>query len=269
MGAGKLAAYSVEAFNTASASENRIHDDDTARRFGFHGGLVPGVEVYAYMAHMPVEFFGRAWLERGGMECRFQKPIYDGHTAIVSAQQDADGLALRIESDGLVCATARAWLSGASPQPPRLDALPCVAPAADRPEASEASLVVGRALGIFPVAIDRAALARYLEDVREAHELYAREALVHPGQILRLANAALMQNVVLGPWIHVGSRVENFSPARLGDQLALRSRITSNHEHKGHAIVELDALVVANEAVVVARIHHTAIWRPRQVADAA
>jgi hypothetical protein len=269
MDSSKMATYAVEAFNTALASENRIHDDGVARRFGFHGGLVPGVEVYAYMAHLPVERFGRAWLERGGMECRFQKPVYDGRMATVAAQEDADGLALRLESDGLVCATARAWLAGASQPAPSCDALPDAAPASERPKADHASLAVGRALGISPVAIDREALDRYLEDVRETHELYTREGLVHPGQILRLANAALVQNVVLGPWIHVGSRVQSFNSARLGDRLALRSRITANHEHKGHAIVELDALVVANEAAVVARIQHIAIWRPRQVADAA
>ena len=49
MNAAPLAPYRVSAFNTAHDSENKIHDDDVARRFGFQGGLVPGVEVYAYM----------------------------------------------------------------------------------------------------------------------------------------------------------------------------------------------------------------------------
>ena len=52
---------------------------------------MPGVEVYAYMAHMPFERFGEAWLERGGMECRFLKPVYDGHVATISAAEDAEG----------------------------------------------------------------------------------------------------------------------------------------------------------------------------------
>jgi len=43
---------------------------------------VPGVDVYAYMTHLPVQRWGRAWLERGTAECR--KPIYDGDTAIVT-----------------------------------------------------------------------------------------------------------------------------------------------------------------------------------------
>src|ERR1700745_2299544 len=60
-----LGPYRVEAFNTAKASENKIHDDAVARRFGFGGGLVPGVDVYAYMAHQPVARWGCAWLEHG------------------------------------------------------------------------------------------------------------------------------------------------------------------------------------------------------------
>jgi hypothetical protein len=38
---------------------------------------------------------------------------------------------------------------------------------------------------------------------------------------------------------------------------------------KGHAIVEFDALAVADGAHVLAQITHTAIWRPRHVAEAA
>jgi hypothetical protein len=64
-------AHSVRAVNISASSENKIHDDTVARRFGFRGALVPGVEVFAYMAHVPVAHFGRAWLERGQAECRF------------------------------------------------------------------------------------------------------------------------------------------------------------------------------------------------------
>jgi hypothetical protein len=42
-------AYSVVAFNTATASTNKIHDDQVAQQLGFRGGLVPGVDVYAYL----------------------------------------------------------------------------------------------------------------------------------------------------------------------------------------------------------------------------
>ena len=57
--------YRVEAYNTAKQSENKIHDDAVARQYGFSGGLVPGVEVLAYMMHAPIARWGRTFLERG------------------------------------------------------------------------------------------------------------------------------------------------------------------------------------------------------------
>src|ERR671939_514961 len=99
MASAYLGPYRVAAFNTAHDSENKIHDDETARRFGFGGGLVRGVEVYGYITHLPVVRWGRAWLERGTAECRFLKPVYDGDTAVVTAvEAAAAGLNLRIES---------------------------------------------------------------------------------------------------------------------------------------------------------------------------
>jgi acyl dehydratase len=265
-----LAAHEVSAFNTAAASENKIHDDSIARRFGFRGGLVPGVEVYAYMAHMPVERWGRAWLEGGAVECRFLKPVYDGALARVSATEENEQLALRVESAGEFCATGHAFLPSDRRPRPAIDGFPFGRPPAERPPASEVSLAPGRALGITPMIIDSAMLARYLDDIRETDPIYRSEGLVHPGQILRLANQALVQNVVLGPWIHVGSKVRHHAAARLGEALTLRSRIVSNAvSSKGHAIVEFDAVVVADGSRSIAEITHTAIWRPRQGSEAA
>src|ERR1700758_1892956 len=106
-----LQPYRVSAYNTAKASENKIHDDATARRFGFKGGFVGGVNVYAYMTHQPVAFWGRAWLERGTGPPRSIKPVYDGEIAEVAAAEDADGLALSVHSQGVLCASGRADLS--------------------------------------------------------------------------------------------------------------------------------------------------------------
>src|SRR5687767_9234900 len=46
--------YRVSAYNTSRHSENKMHDDTVAKRYGFSGGLVPGVDVMAYMMHLPV-----------------------------------------------------------------------------------------------------------------------------------------------------------------------------------------------------------------------
>jgi hypothetical protein len=55
---GQIETYRVSAYNTSKQSENKIHDDNVARRFGFSGGLVPGVDVMAYMMHLPVRSWG-------------------------------------------------------------------------------------------------------------------------------------------------------------------------------------------------------------------
>jgi acyl dehydratase len=256
----------VSAYNTAAASDNKIHDDDVARRFGFRGGLVPGVEVYAYMAHMPVARWGRAWLERGFAECRFWKPVYDGALARITAAEDNGALTLAVESGGERCATGHASIPTQRPVLRISDAIPPVEPPNDRPLASEQSLAPGCALGIAPFAIDRAMLLDYLTEIRESEPLYRVEGLVHPGQILRVANMALVQNVMLGPWIHVGSKVDHLAAVHIGQCLTLRSKITSNVVSKGHAIVEFDAVVVADDRDV-AQLTHTAIWRPRQVSE--
>jgi acyl dehydratase len=263
-----LAPYSVVAFNTAKASENRIHDDSIARRFGFTGGLVPGVDVYAYMTHPPVARWGRDWLERGTAECRFDRPVYDGETATVTATAEGEALALVVDSHGERCATGRAALEPAPPLP-SLAEFPAVEPPAARPPANETTLAVGTCLGNHPIAVTAAFAAQYLEDTRERHPLYAAEGLVHPGLVLRLANRALGDSVVLGPWIHVGSTVRHYAAARVGMTLTIRARVVANYDRKGHRFVELDALAVADGAIPLARIHHVAIYRPRQVAEAA
>ncbi len=120
---------------------------------------------------------------------------------------------------------------------------------------------VGRRLGIKPLAITAEWAARYIEDVRERDPLYLREGLSHPGQLPRLLNWALTHNVVLGPWIHVASKVDHFAAARVGDELTVRAKVTANYEKKGHRFVELDGLVLANATTPIARIAHTAIYR--------
>src|SRR5436305_14260299 len=102
------APHEVRAFNQAAASENKIHDDAVAQRFGFKGALVPGVAVFAYMAHLPVARWGRAWHERGTTDCRFLKPVYDGDMVRVSAKAEGEGLALLVESGSERCATGHA-----------------------------------------------------------------------------------------------------------------------------------------------------------------
>ena len=84
----------------------------------------------------------------------------------------------------------------------------------------------------------------YLADVREELPLYAEQGIAHPGWVLRLANRILSGNVVLGPWIHVGSAVRHHGPVHDGAKVSCRGTVAEEYERKGHRFVRLDLGVV-------------------------
>ena len=259
--------YRVEAYNTSKLSENKIHDDTVARRFGFNGALVPGVDVIAYMMHLPVRKWGRAFLERGSIEARFVKPVYDGATADITGEERDGALSIEVESRGVLCATGAAWLPAVAPTLSISDYLEVTAVSERRPVDAN-SYELGKWLGTVPRTWAGEAAAGYLADVRERDPIYSRDGLGHPGLLQRVMNKVLVDNAILGPWIHVGSRMQLLNAARSGDELTARAKVTGNYEKKGHRFVELDALVVANGRIPLAHCRHVAIYQPREQAAA-
>jgi len=259
--------YRVQAYNTAKLSENKMHDDTVARRFGFSGGLVPGVDVMAYMMHLPVAKWGRAFLERGLIEARFVKPVYDGETADMTGEESDGVLSIEVESRGQPCATGSASLPASAPTLSISDFIETAAVTERRP-VNATSYELGKWLGTVPRTWAGEAALEYLADVRERDPIYASEGLGHPGLLQRVMNKVLVDNAILGPWIHVGSRMQLLNAARSGDELTARAEVTGNYEKKGHRFVELDALVVANGRTPVAHCQHIAIYQPREQAAA-
>ncbi len=255
----------INAFNTATASENKIHDDATAAKFGFVGGLVPGVDVFAYMAHGPMKVWGLDWLSEGGMRAKFITPVYDGDDATLSAQiVGDDGLKLELTSRDKLCGAGSALLliEGPSPEiPPRGKQ-----PALDaRPPASMTSLPVGLVMG-YPLETYSAELGReHLDMVREERLLYDDGRICNPAYLLRRINYILATNVKLGPWIHVESDVRMHSLAVDGEVLDVRAVVSDNLNHKGHLIVTLSFAVLAGNERLVMTGAHRAIYEPRQV----
>jgi acyl dehydratase len=256
-----LAPYQLLAYNSARQSENKMHDDGVARQFGFDGGLVPGVDVYAYMTHPAVARWGRSFLEEGALAARFVQPVYDGELTTVRARQRNGGLDIEVTCRDLLCASGHARLAAAPA--PSLAAFAAVPAVAERAPANADTLAPERWLGIRPLSVSAQFAAQYLHNVRETEPIYAAEGLCHPGLLPRLFNWALMHNVVLGPWIHVGSAIEHFAAVRIGDELSVRAKILANYARKGHHFVELDGVIVANGQEPIARVVHTAIWQPR------
>ncbi len=259
--------YRVEAFNISHASENKIHDDTVAKKLGFTGGLVPGVEMYAYMSNVAVQRWGAAWLEAGRLECRFGKPLYDGHVAEVTGAGTGSEINLKLTSDGIECATGKAaWQIGRH-KAPDLAAYEKATPPelSARPAASEASLAKGTWLGIRPLVMTRQLADTYLDNIKEALPLYKHEGVAHPGLLLRQCNTVLRENVLLAPWMHVGSDVQNFTSVHIGEEVSVRARVADNYERKGHRIVELDCIIIAGGKRVAAHVKHSAIYKLRHL----
>jgi acyl dehydratase len=259
----------VVARNDAGQSENRIHDDRVAAEYGFRGGLVPGVAVYAYLSTLPAIRWGRDWLDRGTMSARFHQPVYDGEEIEVRLLAGSDG-ASELEAigpDGTVRARGTAALPapGASPPLPSVPAAVALPIPEARPPAGAAVLETVT-LGTYDRTWTAAGQANLLQAIGEPVDSWPFPQLAHPGWLIRGANDVLSRSVRLGPWIHVSSDTTHHGTVTEGQRVSTRGSVTRVFERKGHEFVELE-LVVAADGAPVWSIRHVAIYRPRPVSS--
>ncbi len=265
----ELAPYSVDGYNYAKDHDNKIHSDDVAAQYGFKGGLVPGVGVYAYLTYPVVEALGREWLQRGAMTAKFLRPIYHGEEVIVrTTVTKLDPLTLSLElcnADGTLCAVGEASMS----QPTTViytAKFPQRAMPVQRLAPTIASLPVGTGLGSL---LWRSGWTEqeenFLFNMRTTLPIFFREEPVcHPAFYLAQANELLIANVQLGPWIHTGSDVQHYTAPREGERLSLRGQVAAAFEKRGHEIVTLELGLFSEEQGPIAHIRHTAIVRLRE-----
>ena len=269
----------VVGHNRAQDSENKIHDDQVARRYGFRGGLVPGVTVHGYLAHPGVIAWGSEWLERGVASIVLAKPVYQGDEIRVEVvSQPAQAYEARIlGSDGVMRAQGRAALA--------LDALPDVGEKLADVPVYRGDPLIERGGVRAPATRDglevvRKQGMRALEvqfDRNSDISLYSRDpnempALLQPGNggfasaayTLSLANWILGANVNLGPWIHVESDTRNYAAIPEGATLRVEASISQLFERAGHEFVELDVGVFLKPEVPVFHARHRAIYRLRE-----
>ena len=260
-----ITSYAVRAHNPATGSENKIHHDDVARRYGFAGGLVPGVTVYAYMAHPVADVLGRAWLERGRMAARFVRPCYDGDDVTVDAAKtpsgDGDELELTARRGGdEVIATGTASVSSRPRTPSPITAYPTAPLPDERPSATRDTLAALDPLSSWEATFRVDQAPTFLDQIGENLPLFRADGVAHPGYLLLAANSVLVANVRLGPWMHVGSEVTNFGVVTDGDRVSTRGRVSDLFERRGHHFAELDVLMVANDTRPVLHVRHALIY---------
>ena len=269
----ELPRRSQTAFNYATESENRMHSDDGARRYGFRGGLVPGIADYAFFVPSVLDALGKEWAATGWMTAKLLRPVYESDRVevrgVVSLAEPLEIVLELVGPSGDICATARAGSEGdvglVERDPGRAE-LPS---SEDRPPAGMQSLPVGKVLGSLSVSLDEDGFKRqWRENFGPSGEWPAGSPAPHPAFYPDLGNRILSSNVLLGPWIHTESRTRHLAAARWGEQISVRGGVRESFEKRGHEFVSLDVGFFGDDGRTLAVLDHRAIVRPRVVDSA-
>jgi acyl dehydratase len=253
--------HSAIARNFAEASENKIHSDDIAMRFGFTGALVPGVTVFAHLAWPLTRRFGERWLRGSSVTTRFLKPAYHGETiALTDRETSAENLTVECTNTaGVLLATLECAIETTQPA---LDPHAHIAGPREpdaRVEITWDTVHVDEPFARYVWKPDDALNREYAARVDDDTELFRKGAL-HPHAILSQANQVLVRRFVMPAWIHTGSELRLRKLLRVGDEIEVRAVPLEKWERKGHQFIKLYvAYVVGGE--IAAEIFHTAIFR--------
>jgi acyl dehydratase len=256
-----MSVHTAIARNFAEASENRIHSDDIARRFGFTGALVPGVTVFGHLAWPLTQHFGERWLHGSWLTTRFVKPAYHGETiSVTDRETGAENLAVECtNSAGVLLATLECRIEATQPA---VDMHAHVAGRMEpdtRVEITWDTVHVDEPFARYGWRPDDALNREYATRVDDDRQLF-RQGVLHPHAILSQANQVLVRRFVMPAWIHTGSELRLRKLLRVGDEIEVRAVLLEKWERKGHQFIKLYvAYVVRGE--VAAEIFHTAIFR--------
>ena len=255
-----------EAFNQVPESENRIHSDEVARRFGFQGGLVPGVTVSAYLCHPAIDAWGLDWLERGRARAVVSTPLYDRKRFRVELRNATASAydAELIDEGGTCCASGSVELPETLPTPPSMRGDPRAGEGFKRPRASREVMEELRERGMHAIrarwGMDTSAeITRYLRNASEMPKLLQSEAdgYANPAFVLGLTNWALGANVIMEAWLHLQTESQHYRPIPRSSELVIESAIADLFEKKGHEFIDLDVaayLLDTEEPVLSARL---------------
>ncbi len=201
-----------------------IHDDATAVRYGFRGGLVPGITLFTYLGHALLLALGEEWLQRGQMDVRFRRPVYHGDRVaargeVAAHDEEKLELAVWVEGDdGLRRAEGSACLPAHVPEsPPPPPYVVGAEEAPPLPPLRPGEVPLGIPFRPLPVLLTAEESLAYAREVGVEHPVYGR--LVNPGLLLR--QTVRRQRVPEGPAggtpaVHMGYQVHHCGTVETG-----------------------------------------------------
>lgn len=257
----------ILAVNDALESENRIHSDEIAEKYGFTGALVSGVNVFGYLAQPLVKAFGAAFLEQGMMDVIFLKPAYQDDLLTIKTEESRSETSKRncvtsiSNEQGLLLAKLESWLPAQLPPISPLADMVCEHKSIDRPEIEWDLIALQEPAPAFTWQPSFEENQQHVSVQRDKAPCYqGSEGYIHPYFLLDACNQALMRMFVLPAWIHTGSKITLREPLRVGQSIEMKTMPIEKWERKGHQFIKLYiAMLVENN--VVAEIEHTAIFR--------
>ena len=262
-----FARHQVVTHNDATATENKIHSDEVAQKYGFRGGLVPGVTVFGHMTYPLVSTFGERWLAKAMGEVRLSKPAYEGEQLTIDTQADGDGYLVTARNDaGDLLARLTSHIPPRTPSAdPRWRTAPLPANP-DREEISVGNIVVDKplaALRLQPQMADNIAIASHLSDDLTIYSKPPVDIVaspLHPLWFARACNRAFTARWIMPAWVHVGTEFVFHRPLRVAHSVEIRAIPTRVWNNKGHEFATL-YLAFLNDGDLVAEARHTAIFR--------
>ena len=228
--------WSVLAVNLPEHGRNAIHTDAGAQAAGFPRALVAGVSTYAYLAHPLIDALGLDWVEHGGGELRFRRPVFDGDLVHLRPTIDDPFLIHAITSE---------------PEQPRAMFQAVVAADALTPMRD------GEAMPEMQFELQGEWGNDYGIRLGDNHTLCTTNDVVHPAVWPALANQVFQHHVARGQWIHTRSIIRHHGLARGGSIATVNTVVVRRFEQGGErAIADVHITV---DGKVVASLEHEAI----------
>ncbi len=269
--------FSGLAFNQAPDSQNQIHSDEMAQRYGFKGGLVPGVTLSAYLTQPAVSHWGQVFLDRGWADIKIVHPVY--HAApfdvMVRLLDEARYEAELVDATGKVCAKARVGLS-----PDEAALMPQWQDQALMPEgyvppnATPDTFAKMKQTGGLETRYHwsrQHPMAQYFADARAMPLLLrfdadgaASSGWANTSFVLSCANWVFAANALMNPWVHLETHHQNFAAIAEGTAVAVQMGVEDLFEKKGHQFADVRVnLFDASSRTPLATIWQRAIYHLR------